>query len=355
MAERLGQARSDAADAGRLTTQRDQHASEAAQAQVRVDHALATLRPLRQLAQVGEDAELPALIDLSDRLRGAEAAARAARLAVEEGGDGLAPDALQAEAAALQARGEGEGEGEAGAAAVCAADIPLRINELARQLDAVRQQQDALGVELAHAGTALAAIQGQDAAARAESQRQDALAKMANAAERYVKVHTASRLLKWAIDRYRETRQGPMLTRAGEIFAALTLGSFGRLSVDYDSDPLALHGLRADGARVPIPGMSDGTRDQLYLALRLAALELHLSTGTGNGDGDGDAGAVAGHPLPFIADDLFINYDDRRARAGLEALAQLSQRTQVVFLSHHDHLVPTVQAVFGAQVNVIRL
>ena len=229
----------------------------------------------------------------------------------------------------------------------------------------MRLEQDALALELAHAGTALAAIQGQDAAARAESQRQDALAKMTNAAERYVKVHTASRLLKWAIDRYRETRQGPMLTRAGEIFAALTLGSFGRLSVDYDSDPLTLHGLRADGSRVPIPGMSDGTRDQLYLALRLAALELHLGNapggaadGNGNGDGNGagnGVGAVVGHPLPFIADDLFINYDDRRARAGLEALAQLSQRTQVVFLSHHDHLVPAVQQVFGAQVNVIRL
>ena len=47
----------------------------------------------------------------------------------------------------------------------------------------------------------------------------------------------------------------------GEIFAALTLGSFRKLTVDFDSEPLALHGLRADGATVGIAGMSDGTRD----------------------------------------------------------------------------------------------
>ena len=86
--------------------------------------------------------------------------------------------------------------------------------------------------------------------------------------------------------------------------------------------------------------MSDGTRDQLYLALRLAALELHLDQG---------------HALPFIADDLFINYDDRRAKAGLQALATLSEKTQVIFLSHHDHLVPAVREVFGPDVNVLGL
>ena len=77
-----------------------------------------------------------------------------------------------------------------------------------------------------------------------------------------------------------------------------------------------------------------------YLALRLAALSLHLEKTAA---------------LPFIADDLFINYDDGRARAGLEALARLSESTQVIFLSHHAHLVPVVQAVFGAQVNVVQL
>ena len=89
-----------------------------------------------------------------------------------------------------------------------------------------------------------------------------------------------------------------------------------------------------------VAGLSEGTRDQLYLALRLAALELHLAQAT---------------PLPFVADDLFINFDDARATAGMHALRGLAQHTQVIFLSHHDHLLTMVRDVFGADVNVIKL
>jgi uncharacterized protein YhaN len=103
---------------------------------------------------------------------------------------------------------------------------------------------------------------------------------------------------------------------------------------------MALEGQRADGKPVGISGLSDGTRDQLYLALRLAALEMHLEQAM---------------PLPFIADDLFINYDDIRSKAGFEALKALSEKTQVIFLSHHDHLLTTVQEVFGQHANVVYL
>jgi uncharacterized protein YhaN len=155
------------------------------------------------------------------------------------------------------------------------------------------------------------AIHGQDDAASAEARRQQAIAEMADVTERFVKVYVAGRLLRWSIDRYREEKQGPLLRRAGEIFATLTLGSFDRLSVDFEGDTPQLVARRPQGALVGVAGMSEGTRDQLYLALRLAAVELHLAHG---------------RPLPFVADDLFINYDDERAAAGFKALADLATR-----------------------------
>ena len=320
---RLAQAQDAQKEADRLHKALASHQAEVQRAHERLARAQATLLPLLRAAQVDEVDALRTLVDRSDQCRQLDAATHAALHAVNEGGDGLALDALEAEVGAIDAQ-----------------QMPLLMADIAQQLELERQAQDRLTAELSVATTQLMRIQGQDDAARAEFARQDALAKMANAAERYVQVYTASRLLKWAVDRYRETRQGPMLQRAGELFAALTLGSFARLSVDPETDPPTLHGQRADGTRVPIAGLSDGTRDQLYLALRLAALELHLGQG---------------HALPFVADDLFINYDEQRAHAGLEALAALSEKTQVIFLSHHDHLVPTVQAVFGAAVNVVHL
>jgi len=131
-----------------------------------------------------------------------------------------------------------------------------------------------------------------------------------------------------------------MLAVASGIFAKLTLGSFERLSVDYEGKQPRLQGRRPDGEVVDIEGLSDGTRDQLYLALRLAALETHLDKA---------------HALPFIADDLFINYSDGRSRAGLAALGELSRKTQVIFLTHHEHLIPVVEEVLGTDANVVRL
>ncbi|KHJ63590.1 ATP-binding protein, partial [Burkholderia glumae] len=184
------------------------------------------------------------------------------------------------------------------------------------------------------------AIAGQSSAAIAEAKRQEALAAMGDTAEQYLEAATASRLLRWAIERYREQRQGPMLSRASEIFAGLTLGDFSRLVVDTERQPPELSARRANGRPVAVGGLSEGTRDQLFLALRIAALELQL----------GNKAA-----LPFVADDLFINFDDARSKAGLAALRELSTRTQVLFLTHHAHLLPLVEEVFGAQVNVVEL
>jgi uncharacterized protein YhaN len=81
--------------------------------------------------------------------------------------------------------------------------------------------------------------------------------------------------------------------------------------------------IREDKEQVEISGLSDGTRDQLYLALRLAAIEHHV-------------GAVA--PCPVILDDVLINSDDTRASAALSVLCDLAKQTQVIFFTHHRRL-----------------
>jgi len=154
-----------------------------------------------------------------------------------------------------------------------------------------------------------------------------------------LQVATASSLLKWAVDKYRDRKQGPLLQRASAIFKTLTRGSFEKLRIDYDEDPPVLLAYRVNGQSVKIAGLSDGTRDQLYLALRIAALELQSEQAA---------------PIPFIADDLFINFDDMRSQAGLRALYELSTKTQVLFLTHQEHLLPVIRNVLP-DVNVITL
>lgn len=310
-------------DLGRLKAELKKASEQANAASSKIVEAKAGLEPLLRLSGSVDNDALRAAIQRSDSLRSLTAEISQVVKQALQAGDGLGRDALESEFSTFDAN-----------------TIQIRLSEIKLQLDEVVGQQNRLSGEQISAEAVLSKIAGQDEAAQAESQRQEALARMSNAAERYIKVYTAAKLLRWSIERFREKKQGPMLVRAGDVFSGLTQGAFNRLVVDYESDPLKLSGQRASGELVDIEGMSEGTRDQLYLALRLAALELHLEQTLS---------------LPFIADDLFINYDDGRAKAGLEALAKLSERTQVIFLTHHEHLVSVAQSVFGERLNTIRL
>jgi len=112
-----------------------------------------------------------------------------------------------------------------------------------------------------------------------------------------------------------------------------------RNEVDYNEQNQAqIVGCRQSGERVPTSGMSDGSSDQLYLALRVAALEDFLAQSP---------------QMPFVADDLFINFDDARAAAGFGVLAGLAQRCQVIFFTHHDHLAELAQQSLDFPVRVL--
>ncbi len=320
--------RLNAAQDANLEIKRQTLAVEAAkdkvqEAAARLQKAKAQLASLFERSGATSNVELAQMIAHSDQRRNLLLVAAASQDAVRESGDSLSLECLRAEAGSVDA-----------------AALVVELQDLIDQDEQLVSQRLELALQKQAACDALDAIGGSGDAACAEGQRQEALAKMAEAVERYIKVYTASRLLKWSIEQYREEKQGPMLTLASDIFSRLTRGSFQRLTVDFESDPLKLQGRRTDGTMVGIDGLSEGTRDQLFLALRLAALDMHLDQA---------------HALPFIADDLFINYDDQRSMAGLEALGELSRKTQVIFLTHHDHLLPTVKRVFGAGVNVVNL
>ena len=319
----LKESTSAAKELSRLNAELERLSDQIQATKTRITEAEASLTPMMKLSGTESHEALRGAIERSDRIRALTIDTSQALRQLLQAGDGLDREALETE--------------------LSLADVTLattRLVEIRLQLDEAVTTQNRISAELSTAETELAKISGHDQAARAEAGRQESMARMANVAERFIKVRTAASLLRWSIERFRESKQGPMLARASNIFRGLTCGAFGRLIVDYDGEPLQLFGQRSTNELVGIEGMSEGTRDQLYFSLRLAALELHLEQS---------------NALPFVADDLFINYDDTRAKAGFEALAQLSERAQVIFLSHHDHLISYAQSVFGMDLNVVEL
>ena len=117
-----------------------------------------------------------------------------------------------------------------------------------------------------------------------------------------------------------QARFSPALNRrAGELMAALTGGKYDSLSLTRTFEALA----RETGQVLPrsVLSLSQGTADQLYLAVRLAVCDLTLP---------------AGDPPPLILDDALANFDDERMVLALEHLRSRSERQQILLFTCHS-------------------
>ena len=319
---RLAASQHDTAERTRLENDIAKTKGELALACTQEAEANGDITPLKEMAGVSKLNDLQASITLSDRFRSIKKQADSHLAAAVTSGGGLAHAALEREVAAVDL-----------------ALLETRLATVTTSLTEARNQCDECIRQRTLAWAEYSKIAGTDDAAKAEAQRQSALTQMATAVEEYVRVQTGAQLLKWGLDRYREEKQGPLLTIAGEFFSTLTDGQHSKLLIEQDDAPRLLS-KKADGKTVGVEGMSDGTSDQLYLALRLAALEMHLREGT---------------PMPFIADDLLIKCDDARAASSFAALGRLARKTQVLYFTHHEHLVEIAQRATDNKVHVVRM
>ncbi|MGV6816935.1 MAG: AAA family ATPase [Thiotrichales bacterium] len=180
-------------------------------------------------------------------------------------------------------------------------------------------------------------------AAEAAEAAEAALASIQAAGEEYMRYKIAAQLLRVEIERFRQANQKPLITRAGELFKKLTVGAFQGLDTEFGSDDeLVLTGIRAgSGESVTVEGMSSGTRDQLYLALRLATLEHFLSADE--------------EPMPVIVDDILIEFDEARTEAALRTLLEFSRQTQVLLFTHHQHVVDAAERAGRQDVQFVTL
>ncbi len=244
-----------------------------------------------------------------------------AETVLRDHGDGLAHAALHEEAAAVPPEQMGAAR-EAAQAAMQAAlarseAAAVKVSQVEQQLDRAALSEDAI-----------VAASAQTAAAASQSRL----------LEDYLLLSVASEMLGRALANVEQSAGSTGLQRISDAFARLTCGAYSIVGAEIKGQTV----LQAVEARFPrewkdIAQLSEGTRDQLYLALRFVALEDFVA---------------AGSKLPFIADDILQTFDDARARAALAALVELSQHVQVIVLTHHPHVVALAE---GLPVSVQRL
>ena len=134
-----------------------------------------------------------------------------------------------------------------------------------------------------------------------------------------------------------------MIAKTSGFFSTLTNGAFsgvGAQQDDADPDQINLVALRDpidDPGGTPdtlkTDALSEGTRDQLYLALRKAAIDIHLEHHA---------------PMPLILDDVLMTFDDSRSEAFFQLMKELSLKTQVIVFTHHQHTAKMAEKFVSA-------
>ncbi|WP_181703884.1 YhaN family protein [Chthonobacter albigriseus] len=324
----------------------------------RLAERLTEARALRD-RRAAEDANLAAVEEEIGRREALLHAARADRLRACAAA-GLPPDAdlvhavaQSAEAADLSRRMDDTRAGLIAAARRPEADLRAELagvdpDALAADADAVEERLETLDRDHAAAVAVFATARdayerliAEEGAETAGQEAENAMSAVLRIAEDWRLLQAANRLAGAVVEEFRRRHQSPVLGHATSLFATLTEGRYPALAADYDDEGRArLVVVREDGRRLDPDALSEGTQDQLYLALRLATLADH---------------ATRAEPLPFVGDDLFVTFDEARTRAGLTALADFGETTQAILFTHHEHVAAIAGEALGARASVIRL
>ncbi len=138
----------------------------------------------------------------------------------------------------------------------------------------------------------------------------------------------AHRLLEKSLAKYSEEHQPAVMELASKTFSAITGGRYPHVRQPHDEDQPRV--IRENGDSLRPSELSRGTREELYVSMRLAlAMEF----------------GKRGTHLPLIADDVFVNFDPDRRDAALAQLCDYARSAQVIFFTCHPDTVKKLRTL----------
>lgn len=132
-----------------------------------------------------------------------------------------------------------------------------------------------------------------------------------------------SQMLERVRHEYELHRQPETLQEATGYFRELTGGLYTRVWTPLANDILFVD--REDGTSLAVESLSRGTREQLFLSVRMALISMF---------------ARRSIQLPMILDDVLVNYDERRAAVAAKVLTEFAaEGHQLLVFTCHEHIL----------------
>jgi uncharacterized protein YhaN len=215
------------------------------------------------------------------------------------------------------------------------------ISRLQQSIEDLTNERDQRSEEIGQRKRELTQAEGDVTAVEAAEDIELTRTRVRELAVEHAKVKLSAAVVRRAMERYRKQHEGPMLHRANELFTRFTQNAFVEVFVDHDERVGAvLVGREGNGKLKRVPQMSDGTREQLFLALRIAAIERYVA---------------ASGPVPVVFDDVFLESDEPRSEQIFNVLGELAKTMQVIVLTHHRYLIELGRRALNGQLAVHEL
>jgi AAA domain len=178
-------------------------------------------------------------------------------------------------------------------------------------------------------------VEGKEGADESLGRVREDEATVAELSGKWLQLRLQVELLKRVIASQGGEDELPLLAEAGEILERFTDGRWVALQPTPGHGARALRIIRADGLEAGPAELSEGTLDQVYLALRLAAVrELHRQR------------TAEGRPaVPLVLDDVLMAFDVERTKEALALLSELAHDLQIIVFTHHSYVAEQARKV----------
>ena len=204
--------------------------------------------------------------------------------------------------------------------------------ELEDEAQRARETEQRAAEERDRATTALAgrrgeleAAESQGNAAELHEKRVELAEQLAADVEEYLQTRFMTAMLEMILAEDRPDEDSALLAHAEGLVERLTQGRVTGLTVEEDADGRRLRIEAADLDEGTHAELSEGTADQVFLALRLAGIRQLQAKARADGRST----------LPVLLDDVLMAHDDARTKAALQVLLEEASDYQIILTTHH--------------------
>lgn len=153
--------------------------------------------------------------------------------------------------------------------------------------------------------------------------------KIETVARRWQTLATASCLVEEVCGKFERERQPETLREASSFLSQLTAEKYTRIWTPLGTNQLKIDS--SDGKALPLEVLSRGTREAVFIALRLSLAAAYARRGV---------------MLPLVLDDVLVNFDGDRALHAAETLRSFAELGhQVMMFTCHDHIVEIFHSI----------